>query len=150
MSKPTTFYVAAHQQKLAIEAKRRIEEAGHLVNAQWITLEDIDTHKPKRDMEYYAQMDADDVVACDQLVLLTEPTEDRLFHKRRNSILSLTTGGKHVEFGIAMALNKPVHVVGEKENIFHYHPVTNMYEDLDAFINALEPVDEPEKADTTV
>ena len=29
-------------------------------------------------------------------------------------------GGRHVEFGFAMAGNKPIFVIGPKENIFHY------------------------------
>ncbi len=31
-------------------------------------------------------------------------------------------GGRHVEFGIALALDKTIYVIGPKENIFHYLP----------------------------
>jgi nucleoside 2-deoxyribosyltransferase len=31
-------------------------------------------------------------------------------------------GGRHVEFGIALALSKTIWVIGDKENVFHYHP----------------------------
>ena len=31
-------------------------------------------------------------------------------------------GGRHVEFGMALALGKPIFVYGHKENIFHYLP----------------------------
>lgn len=138
MHKPIVFYIAAHQQKLAMEAKYRIEETGHIVNSRWITTEDIDTIKPEKAYEACSIIDVEDAFACDQLVLITEPCTDRIFHKRRNAILSLTTGGKHVEFGIALGQGKPLHVIGEWENIFHFHPSVTLYKDLDDFISMLE------------
>lgn len=35
---------------------------------------------------------------------------------------SSSRGGRHVEFGIALAMRKTVWVIGHRENIFHYLP----------------------------
>lgn len=48
-------------------------------------------------------------------------------------------GGKHTEFGIALALNKCIFVFGDQEQIFHYSHtishVTNIKELLDELAN---------------
>lgn len=31
-------------------------------------------------------------------------------------------GGRHVEFGYALAQRKPIYVIGKEENVFHYLP----------------------------
>lgn len=33
------------------------------------------------------------------------------------------TGGRHVEVGVALALGRPVIVLGEPEHVFHHHPL---------------------------
>lgn len=57
-----------------------------------------------------AQQDIDDVRMADVLVLL-KPKESHLH----------TTGGHHVETGLAMAYGIPVLLLGEVENVFHRH-----------------------------
>lgn len=55
----------------------------------------------------YASRDYEEVEQCDVLVQLTEPFSQ--------------TGGSHVEFGIALALEKSCVVYGPRVNVFHYH-----------------------------
>jgi nucleoside 2-deoxyribosyltransferase len=63
------------------------------------------------DHQKYALQDVEDVIAADVLVFFTDPTK------------TILRGGRHVEFGIAVALGMPIFVVGfEEENIFHYLP----------------------------
>jgi nucleoside 2-deoxyribosyltransferase len=50
-----------------------------------------------------------DVVRCDVLVALN-PAD----WKRSG------TGGRHVEYGIAVALRKPLVIVGQRSNLFHH------------------------------
>lgn len=60
----------------------------------------------------YAGYDAMDVQSCDACVLFTcEPGEP-----------GSSSGGRHVEFGMAWALGKRCLVVGPPENIFHVLP----------------------------
>lgn len=48
-----------------------------------------------------------------------------------------TRGGRHVEFGLALALDKKLVVIGPRENIFHYHPAVIAYPSPKAFFEAL-------------
>jgi hypothetical protein len=64
----------------------------------------------------FAQEDVCDVLAAQIVVSFTEPP-------RSNA----SRGGRHVEFGIALALNKPVIVVGYRENIFHWMPQVQFF-----------------------
>ena len=59
----------------------------------------------------YAQRDIDDIEACDVLVLFAE-----------DPLQGYPRGGRHVEFGYALALGKVIVVIGQRENIFHTLP----------------------------
>lgn len=57
----------------------------------------------------FAEEDLDDIRVADCVVLLN-PRE----HHRSGR------GGRHVEVGYALALGKPIIIVGERENVFHW------------------------------
>lgn len=64
------------------------------------------------DVRAHVAKDFDDIRLSDVLVLITESVallEDG----------NATSGGRHVETGFALALDKPVIVVGKPENVFH-------------------------------
>lgn len=48
-------------------------------------------------------------------------------------------GGRHVEFGMALALGKRVILVGPRENVFHTHPAVEHYYDWPCLVMALTP-----------
>src|SRR5260370_9542714 len=56
-----------------------------------------------------ARQDCEDLMAADAVIIFTEIP---------NTILA--TGGRHVEFGLALAQGKRVTIVGPRENVFHY------------------------------
>ena len=56
-----------------------------------------------------ARADCEDLIAAQTVIIFTE---------KPNTILA--TGGHHVEFGLALAQNKGVIVVGPRESVFHY------------------------------
>ena len=58
----------------------------------------------------HAATDLDDIDRCDVLVLFTSASV---------GFPEAKSGGRHVEFGYALAKGKPVIVVGEPENVFH-------------------------------
>ena len=66
------------------------------------------TALPDEQVAKHAQADLFDVKRADLLVLFTA-----------ESVGTEGGGGRHVETGFALALNKPVLVVGEPENVFH-------------------------------
>lgn len=72
--------------------------------SRWLWVEEQEDQPPEADLDRYAEMDIEDVRSCDLLVLFSGGGR----------------GGRHVETGVALALGKPVLVVGERENIFHH------------------------------
>jgi hypothetical protein len=107
-------YVASHSQPAARALKQQLEDEGHIVVARWIASDIKFGHGPDAytdgERAALAVMDETDVRVCEALILIAEP-EGRT-----------VPGGKHVETGIALALQKPVFVLGRRENIFHWHP----------------------------
>ena len=59
----------------------------------------------------FALDDVEDLSAADAIILFSESPES---HSKR--------GGRHVEFGMALALRKILIIVGPRENVFHCLP----------------------------
>lgn len=96
---------------------------GHTITARWVyggedglTREDI------------AKLDLDDVDAADTVVSFTFPRGT-----------PSTGGGRHVEFGYALARGKRLVVIGHRENVFHYFPGVEVYPNLDAWLLGATP-----------
>jgi hypothetical protein len=99
-------YIAARgqDQARARDLRDELHSFGITSTARWIDQSlDNESHDE-------AQQDIDDVRMADVLVLL-KPKESHLH----------TTGGHHVETGLAMAYGIPVLLLGAAENVFHRH-----------------------------
>jgi hypothetical protein len=93
-----------------------LEAAGFICTSSWVK----EPHKPTTQMHElthdehltYAVQDVRDITSAHAFVFHTDPTK------------TIVRGGRHVEFGIAVAMNDvPIYVVGmEEENIFHHLP----------------------------
>ena len=70
-----------------------------------------------------AHADCDDLVAADTVVSFTCGSGGK--------------GGRHVEFGIGLALGKRAIVVGPREHVFHTLPQVVHYSDWPALVRAL-------------
>ena len=68
-----------------------------------------------------------DIQRADTLIFFAEEPEQQ---PRR--------GGRHVEFGMALALGKKVLVVGGEENIFHFMPQVKHYSSFEQLIGELD------------
>lgn len=126
-------YVAAPwaDRELAKEAKLKLEADGFEVTSRW-----IEKHLPKPSDQsglgydrviliQEAGHDVEDVFNADIVILLNT-------QKRGEE-----TSGKAVETGMAMAWMKPVIVVGEISNIFHYlMPVVTTLDEAVALIQS--------------
>lgn len=75
----------------------------------------------------FAQDDWEDVSAADLVINFTEAPRS-----------SANRGGRHVEFGIALARNARVIVVGHRENIFHWLPCVEFFPTWDAALLAVK------------
>ena len=99
-----------------------LRAVGHRVEARWL-LGDHQIHEGTDKVEAatvsvpvegraFALDDYEDVVKADALIAFSE--EPRAAKASR--------GGRHVEFGMALAWGKKVIVVGPRENVFHTLP----------------------------
>jgi hypothetical protein len=78
-----------------------------------------------RDLSYrtnqgVAVKDCKQVQQCDTLIFWSEDPN-----------VQPPRGGRHVEFGIALALGKRIIIVGKRENIFHFLPQVNFIEHVE-------------------
>lgn len=101
----------------------RLRELGYDVQAEWIT----GAHHDTPDAEC-AEIDYNQVVDAEVFITFTEPPE---------GVPGRGRGGRHVEFGIAIASCMRVIVVGYRENVFHHLPEVEFYESVDALFAAL-------------
>ncbi len=89
-----------------------LRAAGHIITSRW--LRGRHEHKgpealmPLEHRELWALENNEDILSSDCVVSFTEP-EDSPYGR----------GGRHVEFGLALATGRRLVVVGHRENIFH-------------------------------
>lgn len=83
-----------------------LREMGHEVNCEWIK----GIHGGD-DRASYAEIDLKDLDEAEAVIFFAEAPEG-----------SRTRGGKHVEFGYALAKRKRIFLVGKPVNVFHHLP----------------------------
>ena len=128
-------YVASPwvDKSIAHEAKIKLEAEGFVVTSRWI-VDHLDKPATQSGLEFDPEIlireathDVEDIFKCDILILLNT-------QKRGEE-----TSGKAVETGMAMAWLKPVIVVGERSNVFHWlMPVVSTLEEAIALIRSWE------------
>ena len=123
-------YIAAPWQKRyrAQEIMRLLEAEGHTVTSTWLKQDDAlpsTTNDPVAN-DGYATLDLDDVAQADMLVALNPPDFEYA-----------GTGGRHVEFGYAIALKKRIVLIGQRSNIFHWLQHVVVYEHVIDFLLAM-------------
>lgn len=143
---PLKVYVAARwdDRDHALLMKKEIESRGLICTSTWLTPHDdqsMDALKAKSDAVNQARQraikDYQDIDASDCL----------LVYSNRKGFRN-GTGGKHCEVGYAHGKGKPVFLLGERENIFHYHPLSKVIAGLSDFYRAYE-VPEPNRVEYT-
>jgi len=97
-------YIAApfELRTLSIHLMEHLESKGHEVTSTWLKKLDENSHET-------AQTDLADIARSEVLILVNF-----------SEWASRGTGGRHVEFGYALALGIPVIVHGSRTNLFHY------------------------------
>ena len=115
------YLAAMYQWMEAIKAKRELfHAAGFESTAQWL---DGDEEK-QLNRHSAATMDLDDVDRADALVLYTLAKGSKF-----------SSGGRFVEFGYALAKDKKIIIVGDRENVFcHLDHVTVVDTTEDAIV----------------
>ena len=96
----------------------KIAENGHEITARWVYGGEDGLSRTE-----IALMDIEDVDRADAIISFTHP---------RGTMT--TGGGRHVEFGYALAKGKKLIVIGAYENVFHHMPNVQIYSDLDSWL----------------
>jgi nucleoside 2-deoxyribosyltransferase len=111
------------------EHRERLKEVGIEVTSRWLDEQgSLDGNMDDKDEEFYsatARVDLEDVLAATFIIFFAEDPR-----------VGVPRGGRHVEFGYALALNKPIAVIGPRENIFHHLTYAGIrhFTSLEAFI----------------
>lgn len=111
----TDIYIAARSQdrNKAIEIAKALSSNGFNVISRWLKDGGLAVHHKELSKEeacrFVANQDLADLKRSDILVAFL-PTKFK----------SMGTGGRHFEFGVAYALNKPIVILGNRGNVFHY------------------------------
>lgn len=98
-----------------------LRSLGHQVECEWIN----GTHGGD-DRATYAEIDLRDLDSADAIVFFAEALEG-----------SRTRGGKHVEFGYALAKGKCIFLVGKPANVFHHLPYVIRRETFEDMLHAI-------------
>lgn len=123
-------YLAARYSRFPEMQRHRaqLEARGHTVTSRWIN---GDHEGPpeiaQAERTRYAEEDFADLIAAEVVISFTEKPRET----------STSRGGRHVEFGIALATGKQCIVVGHRENVFHCLPEVEFYETWEAALETL-------------
>ena len=123
-------YIAARFSKRpeAHDLAKYLISMGHTITSRWV-LPDSDhvvptgLSKQAADSERrrFAIEDLEDIRACDWCIsLMEEPRND-------------SRGGRHVEFGYALAACKKLTIIGPRETVFHHLPQVVCFENIEDF-----------------
>jgi len=120
-------YIAArYSRKYDMKLVRlELERNGLLCTSSWLN----EPHAPDTEMQSlteemnreYATTDLHDIDRADHVLFFSE------------SVLT-PRGGRHVEFGYALGVGKIIHVIGPRENIFHYLEHVNIHDSVSDYI----------------
>jgi nucleoside 2-deoxyribosyltransferase len=133
------YLASRYGRKAELQAARAtLQSMGHEVTSRWLdtSWENGDStaaaHVPEEHRAEWAKNDLDDVASSDVVVSFTEDGITR----------GTNRGGRHVEFGYALALGKWMVLIGSPENLFHYTSGVLTYETFEKFVEALTTDDE--------
>jgi hypothetical protein len=132
MTTPRIYLAARYSRNAEMrDCARQLEELGYVVTSRWIHkhggspeeslgAEEL-THSPEEGLPF-ALADLEDIEYADILILFTEENGGG-------------KGGRHTEFGYALARRKRIIIVGPRENVFHTLPGIQWHPNWDHFIS---------------
>ena len=141
---PLVYLAARYSRREELcEYRSELERAGYTITSRWLngSHQILPNGEPLgRDQEaliesgaapsdvrgQFAAEDWADLLAADTVISFTEPPRSKA-----------SRGGRHVEFGAALALNKRCIVVGHRENVFHCLERVEYFETWDEVLDAL-------------
>lgn len=121
------FYICARygRRDEAEQLAVQLQDMGHTITSSWLGQVESEMAVDESAVvtAQLARRDLNEVKEADALVTLSE-LEDNPWGR----------GGRHVEFGAALAFGKQVFVIGPMENLFHYLPEVLVFDLIDDFL----------------
>lgn len=116
------------------ELGTKLNRAGFDITSRWIggNHELRDAGQEEAERVRFAAENFEDITKSDCIISFTE-TPDSAREAARPS-----KGGRHAEFGIGLAFNKRMILVGPREHIFHWLPNVEVYPDFDTLLVQLK------------
>lgn len=106
-----------------------LNAAGCLVTSRWLDEDKpLDMNMGDDSEEFYTEtsrVDLEDIELANSVLFFSE-----------DPLIGTPRGGRHVEFGYALAKGKRISVIGPKENVFHYSPRVSHYSTLTHFMES--------------
>lgn len=103
---------------------------GYTVTSTWLEENFADPLKDVESSRQAALLDLKDISKSNVFLVFTE-----------HSNIGYYTGGRHVEFGYALALGLIIILCGPRENVFFHHERVNQVNDIDSAIQLLNMLD---------
>lgn len=110
----------------------QLERTGIRVTSTWLKeTASLSIHMrdvPEEEIREIAITDIRDIETAEAIVFFAEDQDKQP-----------PRGGRHVEFGYALAKGKEIHVIGDRENVFHHLPLVRIYATFYEFMAVLTP-----------
>lgn len=117
-------YIAGSNQEEARKVAKLCKESDHIITSTWLEEDFFRTSEyTEKDRNKIADKDVKEVIESDALVLLSSPTR--------------IPGGKFVEVGVALGNEKPVFILGHRENMLMYHSLTKQFDNAEDMLKKL-------------
>ena len=123
-------YICARfgRQEEAQAVADELRARGHEVTSTWLVQTDEEMGDYNDDLlTFFAEKDLDEIEKSNALLYLSEKSDNRWGR-----------GGRHVEFGYALGLEKIIYVVGPQENVFHWKAGVNHWDEYEEFFKVME------------
>lgn len=105
----------------------KLQACGHIVTSRWLDEnEPLNAQMGEQSSDWYRQtqaVDLNDIFDATAVLFFAEDPR-----------LGIPRGGRHVEFGFALGHGRPVHVIGPRENIFHFNRLVRNHNSLEDFL----------------
>lgn len=109
------------------QVRDKLLKRGYCVTSRWLNeCEPLNSQMGEKSSGWYYDtqaVDLLDVFRADAVLFFSE-----------DPLVGTPRGGRHVEFGYALGLLKPIYVIGPKENVFHYNPLVVHFDSLEDFL----------------
>lgn len=104
-----------------------LTKRGFVITSNWLFEDEpLNSQMGEQTSEWYYKTQAVD--------LLDISRADAVLFFAEDPLVGTPRGGRHVEFGYALGLQKQVYVIGPQENVFHFNPLVVNVGSLENFI----------------